>query len=289
MLKGLFKTHLEDLLNTAQWTFFSSLRGFVLFTLTVTPGARHHASRVASSHKKMAEPQYTLYYHPIPFRGMLIQSLLDYKGVAYTLGMPMDLRKRELPAANFMAPPVLAVGGEDFFVSQTPAIISFLGRELNMAPAESKDVATADMIVGNCNDILNEITCQCGAQMWTQEGFDAFIADRFPRWLKVVENMAARAGLQSGSGYFFGGDSATYADTTLFGCFAQMRRSVPELEATLKKHMPLVMALVDRLAQNEDLEGLLQKKSPAPYCGGQIEKSLRQVVAGCSALSSATS
>ena len=202
---------------------------------------------------------------------------------------PMDLRNGAKGAdgeleAQFMAPPIIYDHDLKVYVPQTPAIINHLARQLGVAPADAASMASADSCVGNCNDILNELTLNCGSKMWTQEMFDEFIAERFPKWLGIMETVATRSGLTASSGFYLGGDSMTQADTTVWACFALMEKALPRLSPLLRSKMPCVMALVDRLSQHEGLKALSDSQPTAPYCGGQIEKSLREAVAGCAAL-----
>lgn len=235
--------------------------------------------------------KYTLYYWPIPFRGQYARALMKLKGIEWEEASPMDLRndgaKRGADGeleAQFMAPPLLYDHDLKVYIPQTPAIVSFLARQLGVAPTDTESMALADACVGNCNDIINELTLNCGAKMWTQESFDAFIAERFPKWLGIMETVATRRGLSASAGFYLGGESITQADTSIWACFALMEKALPALGPLLRSKMPCVMALVDRLGQLEGLKALADSQPTAPYCGGQIEASVREVVAGCAAL-----
>jgi glutathione S-transferase len=234
----------------------------------------------------MSKPNYSLYYWPIPFRGQYIRAALRYSGVEYEECNPMELKKLKnadgQPMAMFMAPPALRDG--DLYISQTPAIVSHLGRKLGLCPTDPNKIAVADALVNNCNDIINELTRHCGSKMWTQEEFDEFVKGRFPKWLSVVENTATRLGLKVTEGFFLGGESATYADTSVFACFALMEKCLPALRPLLRQELPCVMALCDRLGENPGLKELTDSQGSAPYCGGHIEKSIQEALAGCAIL-----
>ena len=229
---------------------------------------------------------YVVYYWGIGFRGNFIKCLLDYADVSYADGSVQDLvqLKQASPigaTALFMAPPLLYDVEKDFYISQTTAIVTYLARKHNLAPSSLQDMATAEKILADCNDVLNEITRNCGAQMWDKESWEEFMKSggRFEKWLQIMEETATRAGLGTSSGYFLNTPEATFVDTSIYALWATMERSVPELRHVLRHHAPRVMSLCDRLGENPRLVSLFQRQPAIPYCGGQIEKSLREVVA----------
>jgi glutathione S-transferase len=107
---------------------------------------------------------YVIYYWPIPFRANLIRCLLDYNGVDYTEGNVVDLIAMKEASATpetaalFMAPPLLYDKEYDFYVSQTAAIVQHLSRKLSFVPDNPVKYAIGEKIIGDCNDVLNEIT-----------------------------------------------------------------------------------------------------------------------------------
>ena len=232
----------------------------------------------------------TLFYWPINFRGHFVKSLLRYAGREFAEAPPSDLvalKNAPVSAGNaaiFMAPPVLKDG--DLYISQTPAILAHLGRQCGLSPANPHKLALCDMVVGNCGDIINELTRGCGMKRWDNidvSDFEAFVSGRFSRWLQIVEAIAVREGLEANGGFYLGTDSATYADTTIFAVFATMSKCLPLLEPVLRSHMPCVMALCDRLVQsNAGLQLLMSDTSADRYCGGFIEKSIRATLAASS-------
>ena len=230
-----------------------------------------------------------LYYWPINFRGHFIQALLKYSGTPYEIASVPEMLalKNPVPDATnpvaFMAPPLLQ-DGQDYF-SQTPAILGYLGAKTGVAPSENRRLAMCNMVVGNCGDIINELTRQCGMKRWDPfdlTEFETFITTRFVKWCKIIEATAVKAGLTADSKFYLGTDSATYADTTVFATFATMAKCLPLIDPVLRENMPCVMALVDRLGANAGLKSLMDETDPSKYCGGYIEKSLRQTIASSS-------
>ena len=62
-----------------------------------------------------------------------------------------------------------------------------------------------------------------------------------------------------------------------------MERCLPGLSPTLREHTPRVMALCDRLGAHEGLSDLVTAQVEMfgeRYCGGMIERSLREMLRG---------
>ena len=91
-------------------------------------------------------------------------------------------------------------------------------------------------------------------------------------------------GLGMEKGYFFGSIEPTLVDIVLFACFATLEEGLPELSKDFRAECPSIAALIDRLrASSDSLAQLMETqmrnaKEGATYCGGQIEKSLREVL-----------
>ena len=223
-----------------------------------------------------------LYYWAINFRGMHITAMARYAGVECEVASVKELIELKNAPMNdnnpaiFMAPPLLQDG--DHYYSQAPAIVAHLGRKTGLAPSDPHMMTLCDMVVGNCNDIMNELTLNCGMKRWDPfdlDEFETFISGRFVKWCAITEALAKREGLKADSKFYLGGDSATYADTSVFACFAIMERCLPLLSPVLRENMPYVMALIDRMAANPGLKDLLDNLDTNRYCGGYIEASLR--------------
>jgi glutathione S-transferase len=236
--------------------------------------------------------EYVLYYWPLGFRGNLIRALLDFTGTPYTEGDTEELLRLKgmTPTeadALFMAPPLLYDKEMDLYLAQASAIIGHLSRKLAMRPDSLRKQSIGEKIVDDCGDILNEVTRGCGAKMWDQESWEAFISSggRFEKWLLIFEQTARREGLEGNHGFFLGTETATFTDTTVFALLATLERSVPELSPLMRTHAPRVMALCDRLGSNPGLVALFQRMPERPYCGGMIEESLRKVISASPSLS----
>jgi len=228
---------------------------------------------------------YELYYWPIPFRGQFARCVLAHQGVAYEMPPVSQLMKlKTTPPADcpalFMAPPLLHDVADDLWVSQNAAIVTHLARKLGLQPKDGDRQTLALKTILDCNDVLNEITCQCGEKMWAVEEWTKWRDHRLVKWLQIFEETGRRHGLTADSGFFLGTAEATVADTSLVALWTTMEAALPELGYVLRKNAPTVMALCDRVvAASEGLKTLLAGQPQTPYCGGQIEQSLREMLA----------
>ena len=88
----------------------------------------------------------------------------------------------------------------------------------------------------------------------------------------------------NGKGVLFGSIEPTLVDIALFACFATLEQGLPELSQDFRAECPSIAALIDRLrASSDSLAQLMETQmrnaaEGSTYCGGQIEKSLREVL-----------
>ena len=214
---------------------------------------------------------------------------MSYTATPYSNGSVQELmRLKNLPPsadspALFMAPPLLHDSESGLYISQTQAIVSHLARKLGMAPDDPDKLTVAEMVVANCNDVLADLSRNNGHQMWSPGEWAEFIHEengRFIKWLRLFECIGVKYGLSSDAGFVLGTPAATFADTSVFALWAMMERSLPGLSPILRRHAPKIMALCDRLGTNVGLAAFFSSQPASPYCGGQIERSIRSVVGG---------
>ena len=241
--------------------------------------------------EQSAESKYTIYYWPISFRGEFIKILLTSQGIEYSTAKVQELLAlKNAPVGstaglNFMAPPLLYDMEEKVYVSQTGTIVSYLARKHHLVPQDHCKLMTAEKLVNDCNDVLAELTRNNGSKMWEEvDDFKAFLDGRFKKWLQIIEKTGTDNGLKDGQ-YYLGGEQMTFADTSLVACFGVMDHCLGGVERkfgqVLRLNAPTVMQLVDRLKQTENIKAYFGQMKETPYCGGQIEASIRKM---CDAL-----
>jgi len=119
-----------------------------------------------------------------------------------------------------------------------------------------------------------EICRYNGSIMWARGEWNQFRSQRFPRWLQIFEESLKRD--------FIGKDPVSFADVGVFALFGNMIRCLPELEADILAHAPGIHALCQKIGSQSSLEEYVseeEQKYGKLYCGGQIEESIRKMLA----------
>ena len=228
---------------------------------------------------------YELYYWPVPFRGQFVRAVLAFAGKSWSEArdaaiprlMRAPVKKHPVP---FMGPPLLIDKKADFAIAQMPAIILYLGETLDLMPATPALRALTMKIVNDANDVIDEMTCDGGRQMWTDKRWRAFVP-RLRKWMSIWEETGRRHGLHEASGFLLGGTSPGIADIVTATLWSTMTERFPRIATMFKKTAPMTAALTRRVAHLPPLAQLAEKARSDygdAYCGGRIEASLRKVL-----------
>lgn len=229
---------------------------------------------------------YTLLYWPIPFRGHFVRYVLAHAGATWEEPETETLLAiKSAPVADqpapMMAPPMLHDRAAGLWLSQLPAILMYLGRRHGLLPDSPEAEARTLKLLCDAGDVLEEITRDCGAQMWTPEAWADFAAVRLPRWMAMFEETGRSNGLTSQGGHILGTDAPTLADLATAALWHTMTDRLPPLGPLLEQTAPAIAALSQRIAA---LPGIAAMRADwdashdLAYCGGQIEASLRSVL-----------
>ncbi|MDE3175287.1 MAG: glutathione S-transferase [Pseudomonadota bacterium] len=228
---------------------------------------------------------YELCYWPIPFRGQLVRAVLAFAGKSWSEREPAAIGNllrgpvRDMPAP-LMGPPLLIDNKADFAISQTAAIILYLGETLRLLPAAPAARAMTMKIVNDANDVLDEITLSGGRQMWTQSRWRAF-TPRLAKWMSLWEETGRRHGLTPQAGFLLGGERPGVADIVTAVLWSTMAERFGKIEQQLDEVAPMTAALSRRVGELAPLARLAaetRRNYGDVYCGGQIEASLRKVL-----------
>jgi glutathione S-transferase len=99
--------------------------------------------------------------------------------------------------------------------------------------------------------------------------------------LEIFEQTGRNFGLGSKSGYMLGGEALSVADIVTYALWGTMIRCLPDLSVDCREYSPNVFALCQRIENRPKIqkfvEGQMQRYGNL-YCGGQIEKSIRQML-----------
>lgn len=228
---------------------------------------------------------FDLYYWPVPFRGQFIRGILAFAGKSWSehdsdeIGELMARAPVE-QTVPFMGPPVLIDQANGFAIAEMPAIVLYLGEILDLLPSTPQGRATALKVVNDANDVLGEITLDGGREMWTAEKWHDFVP-RLERWMEIWEATGRAHGLEATSGTLLGTRAPGVADIVTAILWSTMGERFKTISSLFAGTAPRVAALVDRIAA---IPGLIQLAKDTrqvygdAYCGGEIEKSLRNVV-----------
>lgn len=229
---------------------------------------------------------YDLYYWPVPFRGQFIRAILAHAGKSWDehdsgeIGQLMSLEPAEQPI-GFMGPSVLIETKSGLALSQMSAIAVYLGDSLGLVADEPRQRALTMKVVNDANDVIDELTLDGGRLMWTKERWEEFVP-RLARWMGIWEATAARHGVKKDGGHLLGTAQAGVADIVTATLWSTMGDRFPPLQAMLDASAPLTAALTRRMQATPALAALRERSFAQygqSYCGGQIEKSLRRVLA----------
>jgi len=226
--------------------------------------------------------QYLLYYWDVPFRGIFPQLFLEEIGVNYQWHDASEIYpEKSLKIHNpGMAPPYLFDVKSEKYLAQMPAIMMHLAREHDYLPKRTETLDLALKTILDCNDVLMEVTNYYGQQMWNKKDWMEFRSDRLVKWMRIFEQTGLDHGLKSEKGFLLG-SKISVADIATTALFGTLVHSFPELKTDLGKNAPHISRLCEKIEERTTLKKFLAKqreKLGRTYCGGEIEKSLRNVL-----------
>lgn len=228
--------------------------------------------------------EFKLIYWPLPFRGNFALSILEYQRVSYELSSTDEVRDFlsapiDLQPIPGMAPPVLLDIKRQKCINQMPAVVWYLGGIYDLLPRSLHQQVVAMKLLLDCNDLLSELTRANGAQMWNRADWIEFRRQRWVRWLQIFSKHYDHS---SESQPFILADKISIADFAIYALFATLMRCMPQFQVDIEQHAKPVFRLcqyVNRMPQMQNWQQLQQSQLKDQYCGGQIEQSLRQMLA----------
>jgi glutathione S-transferase len=229
---------------------------------------------------------YELYYWSVPFRGQFVRAVLAYAGKSWTEAGDERISKlmrgpvKGMPVP-FMGPPILIDKSADFAIAEMPAVLLYLGETLGLLPGTPALRAMTIKIVNDANDVIDELTNDGGREMWTKKSWTTFVP-RLKKWMSFWEETGRRHGLKAKSGYLLGGETPGIADVVTATLWSTMADRFPKLWDYLEEAAPMTASLTRRMVELPPLAELAARAKADygdAYCGGDIEASLRKVLA----------
>lgn len=213
--------------------------------------------------------EYKFYYWDAPFRGNFVEYILVDLNALYSRRNASEIYPNKKMEINFpgMAPPYLLDLKTEVYYSQMPAIIMHLSRKNGLIQKVEDEYLTLK-IIADCHDILTEITNFYGLEMWTKESWEEFRDDRLSEWLELLESYYER-------------ELPRLSKLICAALIGPMVFSFPKLKSLVEKRAPKLFSSTVSIESEDGIGELLQgqrDKWGRAYCGGEIEKSLRDVI-----------
>lgn len=217
--------------------------------------------------------KYKLYYWPeIQGRGEFIRLALEYAGADYVdvwrLSGSSSFSNKEKFKNPPFAPPYLVAGRKT--IAQTANILLYLGPRLRLAPKDEAGRLWVHQLQLTIADWLVEVhDCHhpIGSGLYYEEQKREakrraadFLAARVPKYLGYFEDILA-----SNRGGFLLGNTASYADLSLFQMVAGMRYAFPRAMARLERRYPRLIALHGRISARPRLAAYLGSGRRIPF------------------------
>ncbi|MCG8669314.1 MAG: glutathione S-transferase family protein [Pseudomonadales bacterium] len=226
------------------------------------------------------QAKFKLYYWALPFRGCFVSYLFAYQAVPLLMETSyeeinklrqLDPEDQEIP---FIGPPILSDLEANITISQMPAIVVYASQKLGLCPSDPVELSMRLKVIMDCNDLLMEICRYNGSMMWKRENWLEFRNNRLPKWMKLFEESLNRK--------LVGSVQVDFADIGIYALFGNMIRCLPELEMDLLINAPGIHAHCRRIGSKPSLANFVANEELEYgnlYCGGQIEQSIREMLA----------
>ena len=152
-------------------------------------------------------------------------------------------------------PPAIKKG--DFVLSQTPAIVKFLGKQFGYCPDNAIDEAHADSLNAPVTDFVAEGRLVFHSKGFTQsyseqkddekETVAWFENDRMGQFLKYLEKTFIYNAKSNPQGYFIG-SSLTYVDIAVYHALDAAENQFPAKFASLAQEIPNLVSFKSRIS-----------------------------------------
>jgi glutathione S-transferase len=220
--------------------------------------------------------KYELYYWPeIQGRGEYVRLALEYAGAKYLdIALVPEKQGGGVPALRrFLegkdirrppfAPPFLRAGR--LLIGQTPNILLFLGRRLNLAPREEAGRLWAHQLQLTIADFIVEIHDThhpIGSGLYYEQQKAAakrrtkdFLANRMPKFLGYFERVIER---NTGGAVGMVGRRLTYADLSLAQVLAGLQYAFPKANRKALRSYPRLRRLQEHVFSRPRIKRYLQ-------------------------------
>jgi glutathione S-transferase len=221
---------------------------------------------------------YELWYWPgIQGRGEFVRLALEDAGAPYVdaartpggmAAMMRMLRGEGLKGTYPFAPPFLKDG--TLVIAQTANILAYLGPRLNLVPRDEARRAAALQIQLTIADLVAEAHDAhhpiASSQYYEDQKAIAkkrsavFVRERIPKFLGWLERL-----LERNAAHHLLGRSASYVDLSAFQIVGGLQYAFPRAMARMRRRIPRLLALRDRVAKRKKLAAYLASDRRLPF------------------------
>ena len=177
-----------------------------------------------------------------------------------------------------MAPPFLLDTATDVKLAQMPAIMLYLAEKYQLLPQGTFAAAKLQRVLGDLTDILADITRNNGHQLWDVEAWRVFLDTRLPRWAEISQRHLTELGTAKATD----GRRPNAVDLSIWATWGNFYEHFPALNAWFEEFAPELVEHHRLLPSCPHLHHWwteTRARYGDIYCGGQIEASLREMMA----------
>lgn len=218
-------------------------------------------------------------------RGEFVRLLFEVSGTPYIeVGKDSPAKVFEMldrsgknPSTPLFAPPIIKKG--DFTLSQTPAIMKYLGKKFGLFPSTEESEAQADALLCFVTDLIAEgrlvFHARCFTESYhtqqeeTKGHVEWFKTNRLPMFLKFLESSLTYNLKSHCEGYFIG-NSLTYVDIAVWHTLVAAESQFPETYKEITKSIPTLVQFKSKIGSIPRIQAYLASDRRGTFEGNSM-------------------
>eukprot|EP01036_Dinobryon_divergens_P033228 gene33228-42966_t len=218
-------------------------------------------------------------------RGEFVRLMFEVTGTPYievgkespTKVFEMLDRSGKNPSTPLFAPPIIKKG--DFTLSQTPAIMKYLGKKFGLYPSTEESEAQADSLICFVTDLIAEGRLVFHARCFTESYYtqqeetkghvEWFKTNRLPMFLKFLEKSLIYNLKTNKEGYFVG-NSLTYVDIAVWHTLVAAESQFPETYTEITKSIPTLVQFKNKIGSIPRIQAYLASDRRGTFEGNSM-------------------
>ena len=218
-------------------------------------------------------------------RGEFVRLMFEVTGTPYievgkespTKVFEMLDRSGKNPSTPLFAPPIIKK--RDFTLSQTPAIMKYLGKKFGLYPSTEESEAQADSLICFVTDLIAEGRLVFHARCFTESYYtqqeetkghvEWFKTNRLPMFLKFLEKSLIYNLKTNSEGYFVG-NSLTYVDIAVWHTLVAAESQFPETYTEITKNIPTLVQFKNKIGSIPRIQAYLASDRRGTFEGNSM-------------------